>query len=1154
MSAIIDIHHDTRGGIDNEQINYRLAEACGEQHVHDAALDYRLDRPRGQYGVERIGRGWAEFGHQAGTTLDSREEVDEVRAIMAGVDPTTGQVLLKPKLAVAPAAKLAAREFTEALHAVAERGGATVEQMLAHDKKSAERFARLERMLARRGQTHRAPVTDLEEVAAAAGMVMEDVYDAAELAKARAHADERVAVGCCARDFVLTRPRSPEGLAALLSEEAALQQDQMWMRSVRRAVNLMEDWCAYGMAGHHGDGQRARRVDTTGWAATITWHRTTRSINDDIGDPHLHAHVLIPNLVYCPGQGDERGKWRAVANGGRDLYRHAQAISELALALYRHETSAAYGIGWEWRENTRQWEIARFPEELRRLYCRRSAQIEAEVGAEATPGQRRAAGKRTAGEKVHSTRAEEREFWRQMAEQAGFDVDQVVRDVLGYEPPEDGLGPAGTPPPDEPDLDAVCARVWDPETGATSSEKTASEAQLLARVARACPTGLPDAQALRTLTDQVLASDHAVALPRAGDGPLRHTRKFTSSAIVKAERTIVASATDRLVEGVATVPAGQVEAAIEAFAADRGHGLDTEQDAVVRRLAGAGHGVEAVVGIAGSGKTTVMDAVHRAWSAAGLNVQGAATAAVAAAKLRAESGMAASTVAAQEERIAHGSGLEGVDVLVVDEAAMLNDLALADLVLEAGRTGTKLVMVGDPTQFRAIGPGGAFKRVHELVGGLTLTQNRRQKDPVERAALRIWREGERATTLAMWAETGRVVATERLAETYAAMVAAWWTDRAAYADVHDALDGVLMLAATNEQVDALNARARVVARHDGHLQGDDVEFWLSRRDRVHLAVGDLVRVRKNDYRQGEEDVLNGYRGRVLEVDARRGALVEWRQGTKTTPSWIRPEKIADGGLTHAYALTIAAAQGLTVDSCHTLGLGADAHAAYPAMSRVKKRSTLYLPAADLESEEVRRQLGEARTDAERLDRVITAYHATLVDEDQGMVTDQLDGRSPRTADPAPVVRLSLEQAHAGQGPTMAEAQPRLEELRRELAAAQERVDAAHTNLVQAAAQTPRRWGRRTAEQRVDDLQEVLDRARAHHQDLARQLQQVKTEALAADVAIARRSAAVPRRPVVRPRSGAPLDPAVQGVPGQHPAQAAPPVPVERPARRPRHGG
>ncbi|OOC52441.1 MULTISPECIES: AAA family ATPase [Nocardiopsis] len=1150
MSAIVDIGPGTRVGIENEQVDYRLAEACGEKHAHDAALDYRLNRPRGQYGVERIGRGWdAEFDRRPGTTLDSQAEVDEVRAIMAGIHPQTGQVLLKPKLAVAPAAKLGGREFVEAVHEAASRSGITVEQMLAHDEKAAERFARLERVLARRGQTHRAPVADLEQVAAAAGVAMEEVYDAEELAKARAHADDRVEVGCKGRDLVLTRPRTPDALGGLLPEEMALRMDELWMDSVRRGARLLEDWCAYGMAGHHGDGQRARRVDTTGWAATITWHRTTRSIDGGIGDPHFHAHVMVPNLVRC-----EDGKWRAVANGGRDLYRHCQAISELVLALYRHEVSAEYGIGWEWREKTRQWEMKGFPEDLRRLYCRRSAQIEAEVGAEATPGQRRAAGKRTAGAKVHSTRAEERAFWRQMAEQGGFNVDQVIRDVLGYEPPEDGLGPAGTPPPDEPDLDQVCARVWDPETGATSSEKTASEAQLLARVARACPTGLSDAEALRTLTDRVLASDHAVALPHAEGGPLRHTRRYTSSVIVKAERTIVASATERLAEGVATVPAHQVQEAIEAFTADRGHGLDEEQDALVRRLAGAGHGVEAVVGIAGSGKTTVMDAAHRAWAAAGLSVHGAATAAVAAAKLRAESGMTSSTVAAQEERIAHGSGLEGVDVLVVDEAAMLNDLALADLVVEAGRTGTKLVMVGDPKQFRAIGPGGAFKRVHKLVGGLTLTQNRRQKDPVERAALRIWREGEHATTLAMWAETGRVVATDTLAETYAAMVAAWWTDRAAYANVHDALDGVLMLAATNDQVDALNERARVVARQDGHLEGADVEFWLSRGDRLDLAVGDLVRVRKNDYRQGEEDVLNGYRGRILEVNARRGALVEWRQGSKTTPSWIRPEQIADGGLTHAYALTIAAAQGLTVDTCHTLGLGADAHAAYPAMSRVKKRSTLYLPAAELESEEVHRQLGEARTGEERLDRVITAYHATLVDEDQGMVTDQLDGRSPQDAAPTPVVRLTLEQAHAGRGPTAAEAAPRIEELRRELAAAQERVEAAHTDLVQAAAQTPRRWGRHSAERRVDDLQEVLDRARTHHQDLACQLQQVKAEAVAADVAIARRSAAAPRRPVVRPRGGTPLDPAVQGAPGQHPAQTAPPVAAERSVRRPRHGG
>ncbi|MFE3455970.1 AAA family ATPase [Nocardiopsis aegyptia] len=1150
MSAIVDILHGPRGGIDNEQINYRLAQACGEQHAHDAALEHQFDRLRGEYGIERIGRGWSAFGRDAGTPLDNREEVDEVRAIMAGVDPATGRVLLKPKLAVAPSAKLSGREFVEALHNEAQHRGTTAERLLAHDAKAAERFARLERMLVRQGQSHRAPVADLEQVATAAGMNLEQAYDAQELASARTHANDRVAVGCCARDLVLTRPRTPDGLTALLPEEAALRMDQMWMDSVRQGVQMLEDWCAYGMAGHHGNGQRARRVETTGWASTITWHRTTRSINGGIGDPHFHAHVLIPNLVYCPGNENEAGKWRAVANGGRDLYRHCQAVSEMVLALYRYQVSAEYGAQWEWRQDTRQWEIKNFPEKLRRLYCRRSAQIEAEVGAEATPGQRRAAGKRTAGKKVHSTRAQERAFWRERAEQSGFDVDQVIHDVLGYDPPEDGLGPVGAPPPSEPDLDAMCARVWDPETGVTASEKTASEAQIMAHVARACPTGLPDTKALQTLTERVLASDHAVAVPGTGHGPLRHNRRFTSSTIVQAERTIITSATERLAQGAATVPAHQVQTAIAAFTADRGHALDAEQDAVVRRLTGAGHGVEAVVGIAGSGKTTVMDAAHRAWKAAGLSVHGAATAAVAAAKLRAESGMSASTVAAQEQRITAGTGLEGVDVLVVDEAAMLNDLALADLTVEAARTGTKLVMIGDPKQFRAIGPGGAFKRVHELVGGLTLTHNRRQSDPVERVALQIWREGEHATTLAMWAETGRVVATDTLSAAYASMVAAWWTDRAAYTDVHDALDGALMLAATNDQVEALNERARVVARHDGQLQGEDVEFWLSRGDRLHLAVGDLVRVRKNDYRQGEEDVLNGYRGRIVEVDARRGALVEWRQGTTVTASWIRPEKIAGGHLSHAYALTIAAAQGLTVDTCHTLGLGADAHAVYPALARPRERSSLYLPAAELEPETIRRQLGEARTDAERLDRVLAAYAPALVDEAQGMVTDRIDGRQPVAADPEPVMRPTLGQARAGQGPTMAEAQDRLEELRREVAIAQERVNAAHTDLVQASTRTPRRWGRRAAERRVDDLQGVLDQERARHQDLVQQLQQVKEQAIAADVAIARHSAAAPRRPVVRPRGGGALDPAAR-VPTATGASPAP-TPAERPVQRPRH--
>ncbi|MEY9210588.1 relaxase domain-containing protein [Thermobifida halotolerans] len=424
----------TKLGSSPEAVNYRLSQTCGQDHARaqDVVIDYRL-RGRGRHGIERVGRGWAEFGHLAGTTLDSAAEVEEVRQIMAGRHPGTGEVLVRPKVAVHPNARLAARLLIEAVHAVARQQHTTPAGLLAAAEAAAKRFARLERALLRRGETHRAPVSDLEQVAQASGIRLEQVYAEKELAFARGHAEQRIRVGNQGYDVTITRPRSIDVLRALAPDTVAERMDELFMESVRQAADVMEEWCGYALAGHHGDGRRARRVPTTGWAATITWHRTTRPIDGTPGDPHLHAHIMVPNLV----KGAD-GRWRTVASGGRDLFRHVAAVSEYALALHRRKLSAEYGLRWEYHAATRQWEIAGVPAGLRR-----SQQVDAAVGAGASASARRAAGRRTAGAKIDTTPEQEQEFWYRRALASGWVPEHVVRSVLGYEPPPQRAGRRG---------------------------------------------------------------------------------------------------------------------------------------------------------------------------------------------------------------------------------------------------------------------------------------------------------------------------------------------------------------------------------------------------------------------------------------------------------------------------------------------------------------------------------------------------------------------------------------------------------------------------------------------------------------------------------------------------------------------------------------
>ncbi|MEV7086987.1 AAA family ATPase [Streptomyces sp. NPDC093085] len=179
------------------------------------------------------------------------------------------------------------------------------------------------------------------------------------------------------------------------------------------------------------------------------------------------------------------------------------------------------------------------------------------------------------------------------------------------------------------------------------------------------------------------------------------------------------------------------------------------------------------LGIAGAGKTTIMDAARQAWEAQGFVPAGASAAAVASWLTGIRTG---------------GPGLNGVDVLVVDEAAMCDDRDIAELLAHAAGTGTKVVGIGDPEQLHSPGIGGSFAAVHHLVGGLALSQNFRQKDAIERRALELWRDDNKVEALRAFVGTGRVHALADKDATVAAMLTLWADKRAA----HDAERRVLV--------------------------------------------------------------------------------------------------------------------------------------------------------------------------------------------------------------------------------------------------------------------------------------------------------------------------------------------------------------------------
>jgi conjugative relaxase-like TrwC/TraI family protein len=934
-----------------------------------------------------MGSGSAALGLRPDTPLDDAGK-QSARMLMNGAHPSTGARLIPAEVRAHDKAQLPAARLLEAIRARAESLGVEPLALLDGKAKQQRQLASLTRMVHRSGEAYRLQYDTLHRLGRAAGIGLEDVYPPTELADARAHQHDRVNVRLRGWDLVADLPKSLSVLHGLMDDRDERELRALVEQAKNDAFAQLEQWIGYAVAG--ADGQQVR-VATDGLIAWSVEHQSARPVDDRPGDPHLHIHIVIANLARC-----EDGHWRAVANSGRDLYRHAKAFDALFKARVRALTGERFGMRWAQDETTGAWEVVGVPAELRHLFSRRSAEVNALAGPDACRADKQRVSQRTRHAKHDTARTELRRSWLQRAQDAGIHVAAMVAAAA----PGPGLAPDASPAgPRMPAVGELATVVFDPDTGVTASEKAFSRAQLLAALANALPSGIgPGVGRVDALADAVLSLDgHAVPLPHRGSTVMSNTARHTTVDILHAERTIIAQARNRFADGSARLTADQAQSAVAVFEVSAGHALSTEQHRVVQRVLTAGHGIDAVIGVAGAGKTTLMDACRIGWDAVGMTPAGAALSAAAAQNLQTEAGIPSRTLASWLHRVRTGDGLTGIDVLVIDEAAMTDDRSMAELLLEAARTRTKVVAIGDPLQLQAVGPGGGFAEVHRLVDGENLRENRRQRDEAERAALQTWRNGDRDGALHALAEADRIHAADTADDARASILATWTTLRAQWPDPHDQLAALVLLAPRNHDVDLLNEHARALRQAAGEL-GPDHTYALPSGRRLTLAVGDLVRVRANDYRsrRGEgPDVLNGRRAVITAIDDHHRVRITWRQPSPDGPptltsAWLSVHQIVHGHLSLGYAMTVAASQGMTADTSLTYGHGANAFALYAAITRGRNANHLWLPTAALEDPEDRARLGEPRSETEVLQRAVNAFSKLLRhDHPDAMVSHEL---------------------------------------------------------------------------------------------------------------------------------------------------------------------
>ncbi len=749
------------------------------------------------------------------------------------------------------------------------------------------------------------------------------------------HKKGRVREDAKALRFVEVTVNGPKtwSLAAALHPEVSAALDAAQDKAATEIVR----WVARHATTRVGPRGRQVQVPVERIEAAVIRHYTSRA-----GDPHRHLHLQVNARVWAAGA------WRGIHSVGiRDSIEAINGIGHAAVATdpgFR-AVLAEHGFTLD-PESSEIRELAPYVG----AFSARTAQIRRNVDRyEATwradhPGQEPGSRLREAWDRRAWAQARPDKVTPTDGRELVARWNTELRE-LGYRDPTDPVPLTGTRP-GWIDRDAAADLVVS-ILGAKKSAWNTAEIRGKTEVLLAQTRLLADTPARTELAEDITAraATRCVRLLSGSDVP-EHVRSLTSPQVLQVEADLIGRLAQRGQEP--THPAR-----LGARGIDR---VDPTQAAVVGALAGNGPLV-VVEGAAGAGKTTALWATQRMLARRGdrlLVVTPTLKAAqVAATETGAEGHSAAwlihqhgwrwdadghwtRQVDAMPDRAAQ---LRAGDLLLCDEAGMLDQDTASALLTIADETGARIALVGDRHQLPAVGRGGvldhAISWAHPTAV-VSLDKVHRFTDPdYADLSLKMRSGDDPAGVFDELARRGGIVIHASEVERTAALAQA-------------GANGGLILAEQREQVADLNAAIR------DHRQGRPSRTGEDGQDRATLAtsrgevlgLGDRVATRRN---HPDLQVANRQTWTITGIRDDGTIVLRGHGRDRVIPADYVRESVE-----LAYATTVHGAQGDTVAHAHfALTETTGAAAAYVAMTRGRETNTAHLVAEN--ADEARRQ-------------------------------------------------------------------------------------------------------------------------------------------------------------------------------------------------------
>nr|WP_277344607.1 MobF family relaxase [Pseudoalteromonas sp. SA25] len=714
-------------------------------------------------------------------------------------------------------------------------------------------------------------------------------------------------------DLVFNAPKPISKAYARADDLLQKHIDDVQFKSVLGALEFLEKKVSFTRTGQGGK----HLEKTKGFAAILFKHYQSRE-----GDFHLHTHVLLSRLTLR-----QDNKWASLKS--QLVYRWQKAAAKIYRALL---ASGLRELGFQ---------IIRIDEtdcftflgsnlDICRFFSKRSEGIKSkleEMGLEdSSPAIKNKVSLYLRKPKVKKSRASQVKAWRAALSHQGYTRDDFYKNLNTEKIPA---------------LEAI-------PIFQVIKELTKSKA--IIDIHKIYEITATEAQFFHVNLSEILNTVDTILKNKRLLGPLNDPfgkEIYTTSSMLRSERELI-SITDLLRKDTTyQLSENVVMVAIEKQELELGFKLSFEQKNSVLELCKTR--LDILQGRAGAGKSTSMGALRIAYELSGYNVIGATVSKSAAIQLEADTGIKSSTFEKLLIEIKHKNRKFVNTVVLIDEAGLVPSLALLDLLKGLKQAGSKLVLVGEVEQLRAINHGGCLLYLSKRYSFTELQTIYRQRENWARNLVTLLRAGNSEEGLKVMAQKDLLHIAESRDHALESLIEHW--DRF----VRNTPKKQWMVLAYNwKDIQPLNGLIRENLQQQGMLGKEEIEVNCTVSDKYFkqkFSSQDRVRFTQNNPGLG---LINGQLGRIIKVEYTNSDIlfmVKKDCGEKVTflKSEYSNEKDALQ-LVHAYAFTVYSSQGRTIDGDTFVfyNKAMDRAASYVAGSRHKDRCHWFVDGSTLD--------------------------------------------------------------------------------------------------------------------------------------------------------------------------------------------------------------